>query len=551
MMIFYYPLILISILGYGFFTSQNLIKLNKNNLGYQGIVGIFSLLIISYVTTQFIPHDLKFNSLILIIGLILFIINFKKFEFENKDIKLLLSLLILSIIFILVGKNHDDFHYYHFPYMALLTEYPHPIGLGNLNHGFKTHSSIFLLSSLFHLPGAKYNLFHLGPAYILIFSDFILLKIIFNKEIIKKNLFITFLSLASFIFINIFFYRLGEHGTDRSAMILIILLIVNLFFLINKSSNLIDNSLLKFLIIIFTIIVSLKAFYLIYLVLFLPLIFYIYKKDSIKILFNFNLILCLLLFMLVIFTNFLNTGCLLFPEKKTCSFDLSWSLTLETVEYLRLHYENWAKAGSGAGYENQIDKNEYVRKFNWFNNWLDLYFFNKISDLLLSLLLIVIIFLFLFKRLKLNIKKKRNFILLYSIILLIFIVWFTLHPSLRYGGYHLFFLIVFIPLSLYLERFSKKIQNLHKKILVLILITVLVFIGRNIGRLVKEYKIYAYDISNNINYPILEESFEIQKRLKKIIINNNYCKQKSNNCDEKMYKVKEVFKNKYIIYRIN
>jgi len=550
MMFFYYPAILISTLGYGFFTCRKLIKLNTNNLGYHGIVGIFFLLIISYISSQFLAHNFTFNSIILIIGIILFLFNFKEFMIKINDIRLLLLLLILSLIFILVGKNHDDFFYYHFPYMVMLTEYPHPIGLGNLNHGFKTHSSIFLLSSLFHLPGAKYSLFHLGPAYIMIFSNFILLKIILKKEIVKNNIFITFLSLASFIFINIFFYRLGEHGTDRSAMILIILLFVNLILFINKNSSSVDNNLLKFLTIIFTIVVSLKAFYLIYSLLFLPLIFYVYKKKSIKLFFNFNLFLCLVLFTLVIVTNFFNTGCLIFPEKKTCFVNLSWSLPLETVEYLRLHYENWAKAGSGSGYVNLMDKNEYVKNFNWFNNWVDRYFFNKVSDFFLSLLLIVIIFLSLFKKSKLHKTKKRNFLLLYPIIVFITFVWFMLHPTLRYGGYHLFFLIIFMPLSIYLEKFSQDIANLDKKILILVLITALVFVGRNVSRLTKEKKIYSYNINNKITYPIEDDSFEIQKRFSKIIINTNYCKQKSNKCDEKMYKVKEVFKNKYVIYRM-
>jgi len=85
---------------------------------------------------------------------------------NKKNFQLLFLIILLSLIFILVGKNHDDFFYYHFPYILTLTEYAHPIGLGNLNLGFNTHSSIFLLSSLFHLPGAKYSLFHLAPAYI-------------------------------------------------------------------------------------------------------------------------------------------------------------------------------------------------------------------------------------------------------------------------------------------------------------------------------------------------------------------------------------------------
>ena len=64
-------------------------------------------------------------------------------------------------------------------------------------------------------------------------------------------------------------------------------------------------------------------------------------------------------------TNLLNTGCLLFPEKKTCFFDLPWSLSEKTVEHLSLHYENWAKAGSGAGYSlAQSEKLNYISNFN-------------------------------------------------------------------------------------------------------------------------------------------------------------------------------------------
>tara|TARA_Y100000389_G_C17040817_1_gene308051 strand:+ start:108 stop:368 length:261 start_codon:yes stop_codon:yes gene_type:complete len=84
MIFIYYPLILISILGYGFFVSNKIIRLENYNLGFQGIVGIFSLLIISYISTQFLAHTEIFNSLILIIGLIFFIKNIKKINPPKK-----------------------------------------------------------------------------------------------------------------------------------------------------------------------------------------------------------------------------------------------------------------------------------------------------------------------------------------------------------------------------------------------------------------------------------------------------------------------------------
>ena len=535
MIFIYYPLILISILGYGFFVSNKIINLKNYNLGYQGFIGIFSLLIISYTSTQFLAHTEIFNSSILIIGLILFLTNIKNVNPSKKNLKLLSILFIFSLVFILVGKNHDDFHYYHFPYILTLIEYPHPIGLGNLNHGFKTHSSIFLLSSLFSLPGAKYTLFHLAPVYILIFSNYVILKLILNKDIQKNYSFVTFLSLSSFVFINIFFYRLGEHGTDRSAMILIILLVLNIFYFINKKEQIIDDNFLKIFAIIFTIIASLKAFYLIYIIILIPLILHVYNKTkSIKLFFNKNFLYCLLLLAFVLLTNILNTGCFLFPEKKTCFFNLPWALSIDTVEFLSLHYENWAKAGSGAGYSlAQSEKLNYISNFNWFNNWVDRYFFNKVSDLIYSLIFISVIFTIIFKKSRSIKIFNRNYATLSLLLLIVFFIWFMYHPTLRYGGYHLFFFLFFIPMSIFLEKYSKDITNFNKKVIVIVMITTFIFVGRNIGRLIKENEIYSYKPFKSVDYPLKDDSFRYQIRMQKEI---------------KAKKAKKIYKNRYIFF---
>ena len=47
-------------------------------------------------------------------------------------------------------------------------------GLGLLNHGFRTPSSIFYLNSLFYFPFIKYFLLNAGAIYLLGFSNFIL-----------------------------------------------------------------------------------------------------------------------------------------------------------------------------------------------------------------------------------------------------------------------------------------------------------------------------------------------------------------------------------------
>ena len=523
MSIIYFPVILLSFLGYGIFVNKKVLKFKNYNLGILGLIGIFFLTLISYISTQFVPHNLIFNSLTIFIGLIFFFNYLGNFGLNKEDIFIIFLLIGFSILFILVGKNHDDFHYYHFPYILMLTEYPHPIGMGNWNHGFKTHSSLFLTSSLFFLPGAKYSLFHLLPAYIVFFSNFILLKIIFDKKIQKNFLFITFLSLSSFIFINIFFYRLGEHGTDRSAMILILIFFIFIFFLINNQNKQIDKGAIHFIIILFAMIVSLKIVYIIYVFLLLPIIFYCFKiEKSFKFLLNLSFLLSSILFLFVLFTNFLNTGCLLFPEKLSCFGNYSWSLSEKTVDYLSLHYETWAKAGVGSNYGiPQDEKLKYISNFSWVTNWIDRYFFNKVSDFILSLTFFAIVFFIVFKKDKIVKDKKINYKFFYLSIIFILIIWFTKHPALRYGGYHLFFLLIFVPLSIYLSSHSKNLKNLKNKILIFILITSLVFIGRNISRLIKEKTIYAYNPFKKVSYPLKDTSFRYQKKMREAIKNND------------------------------
>ena len=76
--------------------------------------------------------------------------------------------------------------------------------------------------------------------------------------------------------------------------------------------------------IIFSIIASLKAFYLIYLVILFPLLRYIIRDKNLKdfkFFFNRTLSLCVLLIGFVFLTNIFNTGCFLFPRKKHVFFN--------------------------------------------------------------------------------------------------------------------------------------------------------------------------------------------------------------------------------------
>ena len=522
-LLIYYWLIIFSIIGYGVFFSKFFLSSKSENIGFIGIYGIFLLLLISYLSSFFIPHTQIFNSVVLLLGVTNLAFNKDIF---NKNFKKLLIIFGLLIIFIFISKNHDDFPYYHFPYAHLLTEYSGIIGLGNFTHGFKTPSSIFYLTSLWNLPFVDYYLFHLSPVFFLGFGNFIL----FNKieNFLKKNdtNYILYLSLLCIIFINIFFYRLAEHGSDRSAMILIIVLIIELLDLTNKDKNNFNKSYFLKLFIIITLIISLKMFYILYIILLIPILINFINKKSSLLFFAKNKVtyLCLI-FILILFTvNFFNTGCIIYPVKALCFEKYSWAIPLGEVELLNNWYQQWAKGGAGPNHRVE-NPTLYIQNFNWVKNWLEVYFFNKVSDYLLGLLFLsLIVFLTFFSKKKKKIIKPK-FIFIYLILILLTFEWFYFHPALRYGGYHLIALLIFIPLSIFLSKYSQNNNLLKKKIYILLILTIFIFFMRNINRLNNEYKLYNYNVINNSYYRSEGQNFDIFTRIKNI----NKCKDKSVN----------------------
>ena len=275
--IFFYFAIITSAVGYGFLIANAAnLKNTHYNKGYLGLFGIFFLIFYSYLSHFFIPHNYSNNIIILVLGLLSFIYFFEK-KNKNEYVLFYLFFSILLISFINF-KTHDDFSYYHFPYTYYLTQNNLLVGIGSFNHGFRTPSSIFYLNSLFYLPIIKYYFFHIGALMIMGFSSLILLEYVFKKINKKKIDIIFFLSLMGFIFINIFFYRLSEHGTDRSAQILIFLLIIELLILINLDNHFRENSTKFFVLLI--LVISLKSFYMLYLVLLFPVLYYLIKDKK-------------------------------------------------------------------------------------------------------------------------------------------------------------------------------------------------------------------------------------------------------------------------------
>jgi len=381
--------------------------------------------------------------------------------------------------------------------------------------------------------------------FFVVFLNSIFINKIYLNFKNKENFYIILLSLFSLALINIFFYRMAEHGTDRTAQILILLLILEIIEFINKPN--LDKSLLNKIIILVTLTISLKAFYLIYIVLFFPIIFY-QKRRIFFLLHLFKekiLYLSLSFFFILILVNFFNTGCLVYPLSLSCNESLLWAISINEINYMNEWYQLWSKGGASPNFAVENRAN-YILNFNWVNNWTKIYFFNKVSDYVLGLLFLIIIFCIFFFKKNINYKLKptNKIIFLYFILLLLTFEWFYYHPALRYGGYHLLALLIFIPISIFLDKniiFDKK---LLLKINILLVIIFIIFFARNVNRINKEIAIYGYNPIKNSSYNDEFKNFTIFERVNKInncYLNKEPCK------DENIFLKK--FLNKQLYYK--
>ena len=171
-----YFIIIISVVGYGLIFQSILKNYLYLEFEYNLLGSLFFLIFLSFFTHFFFSHGYIHNLIILLTGFLSSIFFFfrEKKIFKKYFIYILLIFGLLIIAF-LTAKTHDDFPYYHFPYTYYLTQENLIIGMGNLNHGFRTPSSIFYLNSLFYLPIIKYFSFNMGAILIFGFSNLILI----------------------------------------------------------------------------------------------------------------------------------------------------------------------------------------------------------------------------------------------------------------------------------------------------------------------------------------------------------------------------------------
>jgi hypothetical protein len=490
-------LIVFSTIGYGFLLSRIVNKeLINFNLGYLGLLGLLCLTIISYTTIYFTAHNYTHNLIIHFIGICLFIYNIHTQKLNKEVLKLLI---LFSILFLgmLIIRNHDDFNYYHFTYSLGLTQDKLQLGLGNFQHGYKHHSSLFFFNSITYLPFIKFYLFHAVGWLTFLFTNFIILKFILNKKNIKEFNFNFVLYLVIFLFINVKFARIGGYGTDISGQLIMFILLPLIYSSLQKKEF---KSNLDLSILLISYITTLKVFFILNFLFLFSYFFFINVKNLIKYFLNARSILVSFFTLLLLTSiNISYTGCGIYPIKQTCFFDkISWAIDEKTVEHLSMWYNLWSKAGAGPTHG--VDNPEiYIQKFNWVSNWYYLYFEYKGYETLLGIVVIFILLSVIFysKNIKSPKKNDKKIIsILYVLSFILLFEWFYNHPSLRYGGYYLFCFFFFIPFSYLISRYKLNYNRIKTSVFSLIVISFLVFNIKNISRINKEQDMFKNDKNN-------------------------------------------------------
>ena len=277
MIIFFFLLslvILLSVTGYGLLMLKVINHKDLNyNYGLAGILGLFFLSIFSSYSHIILSHNFLFNIIIITIGFFLLLFFSKLNLKETKYLTIIFSLLFIAFI---ISKTNEDYAYYHLPNALQFAQQKLQFGLGNINHGFKHISSLFMLMSLNYLPFVEHYFFNLTNFCFLVFFVYFIYKEIYYRS--KNNHNISLILLALFlILILVKFSRIAEYGADIAGQIILSIYVFYNFELIFNNKLNYQNKILytkislfllifaittKFILVIYSLIVFLSLFYL-------------------------------------------------------------------------------------------------------------------------------------------------------------------------------------------------------------------------------------------------------------------------------------------------
>ena len=397
---------------------------------------------------------------------------------------------------------------YHLPYINLLNEEKIIIGVSNLHFRFGHISIIQYLSAftnnfIFNVNGIVFAGALIASSVIINFLSHLYVNIK-KKEFDFHFLFI----FSILIFILYKMNRFSEYGNDAPAHFLMFLMVSEIIKNFNyiKIKDISNYFLLSIFIIMNKVILITSIFF--------PLVFFIKKKITLKLIDKKFFFILIFLFLWSL-KNILVSGCLLYPLKITCLGNLNWSNIEKTIQ-VSSENEAWAKGWPDfrKTNTNNIVQSEYSKDFLWLKTWS-----NNHLLIILKILIPYIVFLTFVLLIVKNEKtklKKRNYIkILVAASLIGILIWFYKVPTFRYGYSYLIIFISLIFALIGSGYLLKKKSNLIFKYLISIFL--IIFTLKNLNRIIFENK-------NYFNYPwpkfySYNENNKIEKHKYRIINN--------------------------------
>jgi len=406
-------------------------------------------------------------------------------------------------------KPHEDYGYYHLPYIINLVSEKIIFGLSNLQPQFGWNSTWLNFSTLLYLPLLEIKGTQLSNSILLFFVFYMFLKELFSFNNKNKLSFLFIILLSSYVIIK--FSRISAHGFDFPANIYSLL---SLYYFIKIFEEKNTSNINKYFILIlcfslFAITIKLSAFATPILIIFIFLL--INKKKDLIIFIKSPLIFCFMFFLLWILQQFIFTGCFIPHFEFTC---------IQTVEWYTNDISNMISGLTGAvnksfnTYEGDLTSIEYVQNFNWINTWFERHKIELIEHFLAAIIPFIILIIFNIKSssndendiLKSLINMKLFFIFISLFTIFGLVIWFTKSPVIRFGIPYLFSLIFLI--SILITQILK--INFKKGLYFVIILSVVFNISKNIDRIIKNNSKNYWPHILNIDYSTkLQNGFEI------------------------------------------
>lgn len=485
-------------IGYGVFLLKILnISKSKLYVGISGIVGLFFYAFIITFLHFFFEISEKTNLLILLLGLVIFILIKKNELFDNFQFNLKKTLLIFFLITIFLMfygyKPHEDFGFYHLPYIKSFLSEKIIFGFVNINDAYLWNSMLLNLSTLFVLPHFGIKGVFIVPIIFYFFFILILINEIFLN--LKNNYFypsFIFSSLVLFYFI-LKFSRIAEFGVDIPSHILALLVILYFikFFEFDNISNQkrYHYVVLIFLLSIFSLTVKISNISILIFPLFILILNFKFLNFK-NILFSIIFLLTFLLLWIV--QQFIFSGCFFFPFNFTC-FDTIWSSKKNIQDIVSLLEVTNKSFGL---YKGQLVASEYIQNFNWISNWFSrnkIEFAEHILAILISPFFLLLINTYLpnkNKKFFFIIRSRYFYLAIIFYVFLSFLIWLTKSPVARFA---IPFFIVTIFFIIYLLSIKIKYLNFNNKLIFVIILICLIFnLNKNFLRILKNNDIGSF-----------------------------------------------------------